>query len=204
MGWRGGPYWGGNWGNLGPFSVQEIINILIAWFVLGFAFSNSISAGAIALSLITWGFAFLAHELSHKFAARHYGRWAEFRLWTWGILLALFLAIIRSPVVFAAPGAVYIAQSYGWDYNKVKKENGVISMAGPAANAALAGFSFLLLTLGIAPGFTSILFIVNVWLGAFNMIPIPPLDGYKVFTWNKTYWAILAVVLFAPLILAFA
>ncbi|MFP3220208.1 MAG: site-2 protease family protein [Candidatus Marsarchaeota archaeon] len=200
MSWGRGPRWGADWGNVGPFSVQEIINIVIAWLVLGLAFSNSFSAAAVALSLLTWGLAFLVHELSHKFAARHYGRWAEFRLWTWGVLLALFLALIRSPILFAAPGAVYIAQSYGWDYLRVKKENGVISLAGPAANAALAGVSFLAFAVGLAPSFAFTLFWVNVWLGAFNMIPIPPLDGYKVFTWSKTYWALLTVVLFAAVV----
>ncbi len=203
MGWRGGPYWGGNWGNVGPFSVQEIINIIIAWLVLGFAFADSLSAGAIALSLSTWGLAFLFHEMSHKFAARHFGRWAEFRLWWWGLLLTIFLAAIRSPILFAAPGAVYIAQAYGWDYGSIKRENGIISLAGPAANAVLAAMSFPLFLLNVAPTFTSTLFLVNVWLGAFNMIPIPPLDGSKVFAWSRLYWAIFAAALFIPLIALF-
>jgi Zn-dependent protease len=201
MSWRGGPAWGRDWGNVGPFSVQEILNILIAWLVLGLAFADSFSVAAVALSLSTWGLAFLFHELSHKFAGRHFGRWAEFRLWWWGLILTLVLLAMRSPILFAAPGAVYIAQSYGWDYSKTRRENGIISLAGPAANAALAAISFPFMLFGIAYTFTSTLFLVNVWLGAFNLIPIPPLDGSKVFAWSKLYWAIFTAALFVPLLI---
>jgi Zn-dependent protease len=36
---------------------------------------------------------------------------------------------------------------------------------------------------------------VNLWLAIFNMLPIPPLDGSKVFSWDKRIWTILFAVL---------
>jgi Zn-dependent protease len=36
-------------------------------------------------------------------------------------------------------------------------------------------------------------FVVNLWLAAFNLIPVPPLDGSKVFAWSKLIWAIIAI-----------
>ena len=40
---------------------------------------------------------------------------------------------------------------------------------------------------------------VNLWLAIFNMLPIPPLDGSKVLSWNKVIWA----SFFALLVLIF-
>ena len=66
----------------------------------------------------------------------------------------------------------------------------VVSLAGPATNLVLAGvFAVLFRASGAAsaipvqgplPIWVQLLFyagIINIWLAAFNMIPIPPLDG---------------------------
>ncbi|TLZ55689.1 MAG: hypothetical protein E6K17_05280, partial [Methanobacteriota archaeon] len=34
---------------------------------------------------------------------------------------------------------------------------------------------------------------INAFLGVFNMLPIPPLDGSKVFRWNVAIWAVAIV-----------
>ena len=73
---------------------------------------------------------FLTHEIGHKFMAQRYGYWAEFRYSKSGLFLALILSLFR--FIIAAPGAVMI-------YGKLtKKENGIISLSGPAVNAAWA------------------------------------------------------------------
>jgi Zn-dependent protease len=41
---------------------------------------------------------------------------------------------------------------------------------------------------------------INIFLALFNMLPIMPLDGAKVFAWSKARWA----VVFVPLIVVFA
>lgn len=67
----------------------------------------------------------------------------------------------------------------------------LVSLAGPAANLVIAFVSLILFKL-LAPYFLSdivvyhllgiiqMIFIFNVFLAVFNMIPIPPLDGSKV------------------------
>ncbi|MFH1240586.1 MAG: site-2 protease family protein [Candidatus Diapherotrites archaeon] len=40
---------------------------------------------------------------------------------------------------------------------------------------------------------------INMFLGLFNMIPFPPLDGSKIFRWNPIIWA----AVFLPFIGAF-
>ena len=65
----------------------------------------------------------------------------------------------------------------------------LISAAGPGINLAFAlGFLALLLVVGLGAGFLSIVgffgFELNVGLGSFNMLPVPPLDGSKIFRKN--------------------
>lgn len=158
------------------------------------------------MTLLIIGTGFLGHELAHKFTAQRYGAWAEFRFWTIGAVMALvFAAIPPGNVVFAAPGAVYIASrsSYIGDVMD-RKTNGIISLVGPAINLAAAGVSGLLYTALSAAGigmmingFNPLIWAIqiNLWLGAFNMIPFFILDGQKVFTWNRSLWALIAIPL---------
>jgi len=43
---------------------------------------------------------------------------------------------------------------------------------------------------------------LNLWLGAFNMLPIVILDGQKVFSWDKKIWALVAIPLWLAALLA--
>ncbi len=65
---------------------------------------------------------------------------------------------------------------------------GLVSVAGPAANLILAVVAAILARLGMLvrlPGVVNLFFVyvvvVNVSLMLFNLIPLPPLDGAKVF-----------------------
>ena len=134
------------------------------------------------VALFTAGLGFLLHELSHKFVAQHYGCTAEFRAWDQYLYLAVGLAVVVG-FIFAAPGAVMISGMV------TRKENGIISIAGPLTNYLLA-LIFLVLALLFPAGrlvFT-IGLSINIWLGLFNLIPFGPLDGAKVFHWNKIAW----------------
>lgn len=60
-----------------------------------------------------------------------------------------------------------------------------ISAAGPGTNLAFGIFFLFLALVGPTTGFISTVasygFTLNVGLGSFNMLPIPPMDGYKIF-----------------------
>ena len=187
---------------------MEIVDILKAWLALSLAFTF-IYAGASVLggdiqkifslhfisiffiSMFTAGIGFLLHELAHKFVAQHYGCAAEFRAWDQLLYLAVGLAVFIG-FIFAAPGAVMISGMI------TRKENGLISAAGPATNYVLAMLFLGLLYL--LPQWSNIFatgFSINIWLGIFNLIPFGPLDGRKVFYWNKIVWS--GLVLFGVL-----
>ncbi len=136
--------------------------------------------GYIALvAFVSTTTAFFLHEMAHKFVAQHYGCWAEFRYSQQGLLIAMVLAAIAG-FLFAAPGAVYIAGRID------KRQNGIISIAGPLTNVVVAAAAIpILIYMGgiIAAGFYTVIYF-NAFLAIFNMIPVMPLDGAKVVRWN--------------------
>ena len=169
----------------------EAAHILVSVVTISLAFSlfktEVFDPGYFLLILTTVGVAFIFHELAHKYVAMHYGAHAEYRAWTTGLFLALVLAFVtQGGFVFAAPGAVYI-------FGRVTREqNGKISLAGPAMNLVLA-IVFLAVALALGSGsqlssWAATGAFVNVFLGAFNMLPFPPLDGSKVMAWDKRVW----------------
>lgn len=194
------------------FGRTEMLHILIAVLVLTFAFTIVIysgtnsTLGSVDVIALTYAFimsfiivmtGFLLHELAHKFVAQRYGAWAEFRIFPIGLFLALAFSFLG--FVFAAPGAVYIQG------NISKRQNGLISLAGPFTNLAFGG-AFLLgwMLLPAEGDLSSVLSwvgLVNLFFAAFNLLPIPPFDGSKVIKWNfGVYVSVLAVTVVLLLI----
>lgn len=199
------------------FSRVEVRDIIVAWVALGVAFTIAITGGLLSgfsqrlgvyvngqpvtisievtfgLALVTIGVGFVLHELMHKFVSERYGFKAEFRMWPAGLGFAMLSALIAG-IVFAAPGATYIM-----GYGIRERENGIISLAGPLTNVAIAllFLPFLFVNGGnvtlYEAGYLGSYF--NFFLATFNMLPIFVLDGAKVWRWNKVLW----VVVFVPL-----
>jgi len=182
------------------FDSEELKELAISAVVLGFCFAwiqrryiYLPFLEVFLIMLIAVGVSFIAHEMAHKIVAQRYGHFASYRMWDTGLIIAFFLAVTVG-WIFAAPGAVYISPGY---YSISREENGVISMAGAAANLALA---FIFLFLRSFSGFLGIVgglgLFINVWLALFNLLPIPPLDGSKVLSWNPRIWGVMFLFLF--------
>ncbi|MBO3769386.1 MAG: AN1-type zinc finger domain-containing protein [Thermoproteota archaeon] len=188
-------------------SKTEILHLLTAWVVLSICFSTRYlfrTYSIIPLMFIIYfcivGTGFIFHELAHKFTAQKYGYWSEFRLWPWGLAMALFSSLLTlGSFIFATPGATYVVpryNTYGWSEISEKKRIGLMSLSGPLSNVFWAVIFFLL------SGFNGLLalagnigFQVNLWLAAFNMIPLGGLDGRKILAWNTKIWAIVTIPL---------
>lgn len=188
---------------------DELVQIAVS--VLAIALAVTLTWGGLGVSsdyfvflmiiaTLTIGIGFVCHELAHKFVAMHYGARARFVAWPIGLVIMLALVIVPQlfgfpGFLFAAPGAVYI-----FAQRLTVKENGIISVAGPATNI-LIGFAFFgLLLLSPAesvPAFVaSIGMYINFFLAFFNLLPIPPLDGSKVIGWSLGIWFFLFFLAF--------
>jgi Zn-dependent protease len=208
------------------FSPGEIGSIIIAWVVLSVAITYGnfvrLFTGTGNLEIVVAGFiatatGFIIHEMGHKFVAIRRGYVAHFRLWMWGLLLTLVIVVSSGGgIVFGAPGAVYIAPAavayYGYDSTirprDPEQENMVISAAGPGINLAFAVAFLSLLFVAPLGSFLSTIaqfgFLLNAGLGSFNMIPVPPLDGSKIFRKNLLVGLGIALPLWAMLFFLFA
>lgn len=106
------------------------------------------------------------------------------------LLLPLALTLLNSPIIFgtAIPVPVNIYRLY-----KPKRDMGIVALAGPVSNFILAiigAFIIRLLSefngpsLDLSEGATTALIykfvFINLYLGAFNLFPIPPLDGGRI------------------------
>jgi Zn-dependent protease len=187
------------------FAPGELRSILLAWTVLSIAisigeieglFTGAGNVDVIAASFIATATAFIFHEMGHKFVAIRLGYVAHFQVWLWGIALTLLTAVVfQGRFLFGAPGAVYISPIVGAGYfgyesrrSNPDRDNMLISAAGPGVNLAFALFFLALLLVAPNSGFLPLVatygFSLNVGLGSFNMLPIPPIDGYKIFKSN--------------------
>ena len=182
------------------FTKKEIRDLIISFIVIALGFTILYSNGdyshiglVFPVVMIGVGLGFIFHELGHKFVAMHYGYYAEYELWPTGLIIALISSFFG--FIFAAPGAVVI-YSNGME----EKTNGLISIAGPLVNIALGLIFFIILgSLGdlIYTEVGAIVYLIcvlgtriNFFLAAFNLLPIPPLDGSKVLSWSVPIWLV--------------
>lgn len=185
------------------FSSRELLDLLVAWLALGVAFMVFFAGGAgavlslvdtpgtllvaLAVSMATAGIGFLLHELGHKVAAVRFDNVAAFRA-DYGML---FVAVMSAFLgfLFAAPGAVHHRGPL------TDRQHGLVALAGPAVNLALVvvfvpilvGSAVLGSDLGALVGARGLA--VNLFLAAFNLVPLGPLDGNTVIDWSKLVWA---------------
>lgn len=188
---------------------RERRDLFIAWIAISIAFTLIFVRGGVdpmslvlyfIISLITVGFAFILHELAHKFTAMKFGFWAEFRKSNEMLLVAVALAALVG-VVFAAPGATVIYGNY-----MTREQNGKISAAGPITNLILClPFAGMMMLGDVMTGLSGSLiaitglvgFRVNAMIAAFNMLPVSVLDGKKILAWNPVIFGILFALSFA-------
>ncbi len=150
------------------------------------------------ISLIILLFSAILHEVAHGFVADKLGdptaRLAG-RLTLnpkshidpmMSIALPLLLLLSGSPVIFGAAKPVPVDP---FNFRDGRKDLALVALAGPLTNILVAIAASLVIRLFfISPSlsfilpFLSTIVSLNLLLAIFNLLPIPPLDGSKVFS----------------------
>ncbi|MCX6797201.1 MAG: site-2 protease family protein [Candidatus Doudnabacteria bacterium] len=138
-------------------------------------------------------FSAIVHEVSHGLMAEKLGDFTardEGRITLnpiphidpfGSILLPLVLLMAGSPIIFGAAKPVPVNFS---NLKNPKSGMALVSLAGPLSNFILAALCVIPIKLGLVNSVSApILFqavLLNIVLGTFNLMPIPPLDGSKI------------------------
>lgn len=142
-------------------------------------------------------FAITLHEAAHAYAAKYFGDPTAYQAGRMsmnpikhvdplGTIVIPVLMYLFTPFVFGYAKPVPI------DFNRLrnpKRQMAWVALAGPAANFVMA-LGWLILALfinafGAAQFFVKMAnagILVNILVFAFNLIPIPPLDGGRILT----------------------
>ena len=173
------------------FSKTELKHLLIGTLlVMGVGLTYFLYIGlASASTLLTlagltvaFTLSFLLHEIAHKISAQYFRMWAEFRLTMQGALITLVSVFLPPPFKIISPGAVMIVGS------GTKETVGKTALAGPTTNLILSIGCILIAT--VTQDLFWFVAFINAFLAVFNLIPFGVMDGFKIFRWNKIFWAI--------------
>jgi Zn-dependent protease len=183
-------------------SIREILDMVIMTLFVGFIFGESFIKPAhyaqykdpldyygrkkhsywsgFMFAIFATVPAIVFHELAHKFAALALGMNAVFHAaYTW-LGIGLVLKLLNFPFIFFVPAFVQISGGTS------AMNHAIIAFAGPALNLSLFIISFLILKFGkVNKKYVALIVMtkkINLFLFFFNMIPIPPFDGYSVFS----------------------
>jgi Zn-dependent protease len=177
---------------------------------------NSTLLGFGLLEYIVFLLSTTCHEASHALVAKLGGDATAFeggqvtlnpiphmRRETFGMVILPLLGILSGTGLIGYASAPY---NPAWSV-QYPKRSGLMSLAGPAANFALAIVAGIVMRIGLATGaflpgaisadrivdaasssglmsgaatVLSVFFSLNLLLGCFNLLPIPPLDGFGV------------------------
>jgi len=175
------------------FSTYETQAVCVSVLVLAIAFvySTTLLNRDVALTaLVASGLIILVREAAKRAVNVLQGVYAEYRIWTLGVILLLLSAILFR-VPFAFPGKTKFHPA-----GLTRRKKGIANMTGVATCLGLAALFFYMPNIGFRD--TGGLGVAICLMSAFfTMFPISPLDGKAIYEWKKAVWLIFFLVCLA-------
>lgn len=153
-------------------------------------FADNMELFSPIIFLVILIFSAILHEVAHGYAAERFGD-PTARLMGrltldprkhidlfMSILLPLMLILSGSPIIFGAAKPVPVDP---FNLREGRKDLALVSLAGPLTNILIAVIASLILKI-IPFSLLAAVVHINLLLAIFNLLPIPPLDGSKVFS----------------------
>jgi Zn-dependent protease len=142
------------------------------------------------IALVIVIFSAILHEIAHGYIAEHFGD-PTARLMgrltldprrhidpLMSIALPLLLLISGSPIIIGGAKPVPVDP---FNLRDGRKDLALVSLAGPLTNIVIAVIFSLIFRI-FPSGIIALVVQLNLLLAIFNLIPIPPLDGSKIFS----------------------
>ena len=173
------------------FSALELGVIVFTSVFLGLAFmlTNRIDLGSPSdwlLYILVAGLAVILHDLVHRYMAWRHNVVTEYKFWFLGTGI-MFLTALAFGVVYSSPSRLAINDTK----DLTAKQQAVIYGAGPLMSVIVfivflavipfGGYAATVGTLGAS---------MNLLTATYSLMPFEPMDGKKVYKWNKLVWAV--------------
>lgn len=184
------------------FSKEELKSIVIATLILGFVVGFDDGSETFVFmnwlrnligSILVVALAILVREAGHRVYALQTGHRAELKLWWFGLMGSLILAIIsfgKIQILLYGGIIVHFMEKHRLGYFRHWQsygDMGIIALMGSLSNLGLAFFFKLFTALPHSPLLEKAI-LVNVLMASTNMLPIPPLDGAMVFFASRSIY----------------
>jgi Zn-dependent protease len=199
------------------FSKEEIeacvISVLALAFIVSFdewgygdKFDFNVGLSHFLSAIVIVGIVLGLQIVVTKIQALQWGFRAEYKLWWYGIIIGLGVAFFSGTVInqaggafiiwFLAPGGIFFHHmSYhrlGWfRYGVNLTETALCCLLGSLSSIALAIVIKLLLYIFPESLFLYKFLVVSLWLAFFSILPIPPLNGSRIFFWSRIAYPML-------------
>jgi Zn-dependent protease len=150
-------------------------------------FFNLLNTQAILFYILFFIPSLTIHEFSHGFIAYKLGDNTAKSMGRLTLNPLAHLDLIGTIAIFLI--------GFGWakpvpinpyNFKNIRRDTALVSLAGPASNFIMAGVSILLLNIFGLSSNTLLFNIlaafaqINIILGLFNLLPLGPLDGFKI------------------------
>lgn len=174
----------------------EFKHIIVAFVLFGIFMAWAESPASSFLEnlpayLIGAGLVLIVHELMHNFTSHRFGIESEFRIAPVGIISVAITSVLFGNV-FAIPGRTII---YG---NPTQEQRGKIALSGPIVSIIMVLLFGLFASSGGFLGSVGLAgFNVAFIMAVYEMLPIAPMDGKEVKSWNRWVWRLYFFPVFA-------